>query len=158
MIRKTKIHRRREAILGIELGSTRIKAVLIDGENNPIAQGSHGWENQLANGFWTYSLRRYLVWPAGRLPRPARKCAQRFRYRDRTSCSNRCQRHDARLYAIRSRRRNTRALSDLAQHQHRTCLQPGCRNLFYNIPLRWSISHLYQAILNGEEHGKISTI
>ena len=44
-----------KAILGIELGSTRIKAVLIDGENKPIAQGCHEWENQLADGLWTYS-------------------------------------------------------------------------------------------------------
>lgn len=45
-----------KAILGIELGSTRIKAVLIDQENKPIAQGSHTWENQLVNGLWTYSI------------------------------------------------------------------------------------------------------
>ena len=44
-----------KAILGIEFGSTRIKAVLIDGENKPIAQGSHEWENQLVDGLWTYS-------------------------------------------------------------------------------------------------------
>ena len=44
-----------KAILGIELGSTRIKAVLIDMENHPIAQGSHTWENQLVDGLWTYS-------------------------------------------------------------------------------------------------------
>ncbi|MDE6328509.1 MAG: ATPase, partial [Duncaniella sp.] len=45
-----------KAILGIEFGSTRIKAVLIDENNNPIAQGSHQWENQLVDGLWTYSL------------------------------------------------------------------------------------------------------
>ena len=45
-----------KAILGIELGSTRIKAVLIDRENRPIAQGSHTWENQLVDGLWTYSI------------------------------------------------------------------------------------------------------
>ena len=44
-----------KAILGIEFGSTRIKAVLIDQENKPIAQGSHEWENQLVDGLWTYS-------------------------------------------------------------------------------------------------------
>ena len=44
-----------KAILGIEFGSTRIKAVLIDEENKPIAQGAHEWENQLADGLWTYS-------------------------------------------------------------------------------------------------------
>ena len=45
-----------KAILGIEFGSTRIKAVLIDTENNPIAQGSFEWENQLVDGLWTYSI------------------------------------------------------------------------------------------------------
>ena len=45
-----------KAILGIEFGSTRIKAVLVDQENNPIAQGSHEWENQLVNNLWTYSI------------------------------------------------------------------------------------------------------
>ena len=45
-----------KAILGIELGSTRIKGILIDEDNNPIAQGSHQWENQLVDGLWTYSL------------------------------------------------------------------------------------------------------
>ena len=45
-----------KAILGIEFGSTRIKAVLIDQDNNPIAQGSHQWENQLVDGLWTYSI------------------------------------------------------------------------------------------------------
>ena len=45
-----------KAILGIEFGSTRIKAVLIDPENKSIAQGSHTWENQLVDGLWTYSI------------------------------------------------------------------------------------------------------
>ena len=44
-----------KAILGIEFGSTRIKAVLVDEANVPIAQGSHEWENQLVNGLWTYT-------------------------------------------------------------------------------------------------------
>ena len=45
-----------EAVLGIELGSTRIKAVLIDGSCKPVASGSYDWENQLENGIWTYAL------------------------------------------------------------------------------------------------------
>ena len=49
-----------KAILGIEFGSTRIKAVLIDQENKPIAQGAFEWENQLVDGLWTYSID--LIW------------------------------------------------------------------------------------------------
>ena len=50
-----------KAILGIEFGSTRIKAVVIDQENKPIAQGSHSWENQLVDGYWTYSLKEIIT-------------------------------------------------------------------------------------------------
>ena len=49
-----------KAILGIEFGSTRIKAVLIDQDNKPIAQGAFEWENQLIDGLWTYSID--IIW------------------------------------------------------------------------------------------------
>ena len=45
-----------KAVLGMELGSTRIKAVLVDENHAPIASGNHDWENRFENGFWTYSL------------------------------------------------------------------------------------------------------
>ena len=45
-----------QCVLGIELGSTRIKAVLIDADNTPVASGGHGWENTLDAGIWTYPL------------------------------------------------------------------------------------------------------
>ena len=44
------------AVLGIEFGSTRIKAVLIGADGAPLASGGHEWENRLENGFWTYPL------------------------------------------------------------------------------------------------------
>ena len=45
-----------KAVLGIEFGSTRIKAVLIDEDKSPIASGSYDWENQLVDNIWTYSM------------------------------------------------------------------------------------------------------
>ena len=45
-----------QCTLGIELGSTRIKAVLIDRTHTPVAQGGHEWENQLVDGIWTYPM------------------------------------------------------------------------------------------------------
>ncbi len=45
-----------QAVLGIEFGSTRIKAVLVDGQGHTLAVGTHDWENRLENGIWTYSL------------------------------------------------------------------------------------------------------
>ena len=47
-----------KAVLGIEFGSTRIKAVLIDEDKSPIASGSYGWENQLVDNIWTYSMEK----------------------------------------------------------------------------------------------------
>lgn len=47
--------------LGIEFGSTRIKAVLVDAENAPIASGSYDWENRLEDGIWTYQDRKSVV-------------------------------------------------------------------------------------------------
>ena len=45
-----------KTVLGIELGSTRIKAVLIDQQHRPVASGDYEWENRLVNGIWTYSM------------------------------------------------------------------------------------------------------
>ena len=46
----------KKTVLGLELGSTRIKAVLLDEKHIPIASGSHEWENRLLNGVWTYTM------------------------------------------------------------------------------------------------------
>ena len=80
-----------ETALGIELGSTRIKAVLVNYDCQTIASGSYGWENALRDSVWTYSLDSGLLCPAGRRraePLPRAADAHRFYRR---------QRHDARL-------------------------------------------------------------
>ena len=69
-----------KAILGIEFGSTRIKAVLIDEDNKPIAQGSHEWENQLVDGLWTYSIEE--IWYG------LQACYARYADRTRGQTSN----------------------------------------------------------------------
>ena len=83
-----------KAILGIEFGSTRIKAVLIDPENKPIAQGSHTWENQLVDGLWTYSIE--AIWTG------LQDCYADLRknVRNRETGCHRLLRNDARLYAV----------------------------------------------------------
>lgn len=141
-----------KAILGIELGSTRIKAVLIDQENKPIAQGSHTWENQLVDGFWTYNIE--AIWSG------LQDC-----YADlRANVKN--------LYGIEIETLAAIGVSAMMHgympfNKKEEILVPfrTWRNtntgraaavlseLFvYNIPLRWSISHLYQAILDNEAH------
>ena len=64
-------------VLGIEFGSTRIKAVLTDGHGAVLATGSHTWENQLVNGIWTYPLEQ--VWNG--LQACYRDMADRYRMR-----------------------------------------------------------------------------
>lgn len=69
---KTAILENRTA-LGIEFGSTRIKAVLVDDKNQPIASGAYEWENQYVDGIWTYSLRR-----SGRVSRAVTRIWQKM--------------------------------------------------------------------------------
>ena len=74
-----------KAILGIEFGSTRIKAVLIDEDNKPIAQGSHEWENQLVDGLWTYSTRPFGMVCRTAMPTSARMSRSSTTARSRPS-------------------------------------------------------------------------
>lgn len=141
-----------KAILGIEFGSTRIKAVLIDGENNPIAQGSHEWENQLVDGLWTYSTE--AIWYG------LQDCYADLR-------KNVLAEYDIEIEELAAIGISAMMHGYMAFNDQQNILVPfrTWRNtntakaaaelseLFvYNIPLRWSISHIYQAILDNEEH------
>lgn len=143
-----------KAILGIEFGSTRIKAVLIDQNNKPIAQGSHEWENQLIDGLWTYSIE--AIWFG------VQDC-----YRDLRA--NVQEQYGVEIENLAAIGISAMMHGYMAFNDKQEILVPfrTWRNtntgqaaaelseLFvFNIPLRWSISHLYQAILNGEEHVK----
>lgn len=143
-----------KAILGIEFGSTRIKAVLIDQENKPIAQGSHTWENQLVDGLWTYSIE--AIW-AG-----LQDCYADLRANVKKQYGIEIETLAA--IGISAMMHGYMPFNDKAEIlvPFRTWRNTNTRKaaaelseLFvYNIPLRWSISHLYQAILNKEEHVK----
>ena len=105
--------------LGIELGSTRIKAVLIGSDHAPIAVGAHDWENQFVDRVWTYSTRRGLGRASAVLCRSrCRRGAAVRRRADRGRCARRLG-NDARLPGLRRRRRAADAVPDLAEHQHR---------------------------------------
>ena len=143
-----------KGVLGIELGSTRIKAVLIAPDNKPIAQGSHSWENQLIDGLWTYSIND--IWSG------LQDC-----YRD--LCENVNRQYGVQLEKLAAIGVSAMMHGYMAFNDKEEILVPfrtwrntntaqaaaELSSLFvYNIPLRWSISHLYQAMLNGEEHVK----
>ncbi len=141
-----------KAILGIEFGSTRIKAVLIDEENKPIAQGSHEWENQLVDGLWTYSVE--AIWYG------LQDCYANLR-------ADVVKQYDCEIESLAAIGFSAMMHGYMAFNEKQEILVPfrTWRNtntgkaaaelskLFnYNIPLRWSISHLYQCILDNEEH------
>ena len=143
-----------KAILGIEFGSTRIKAVLIDEENKPIAQGSHTWENQLENGLWTYSID--AIWNG------VQDC-----YADLRANVNKeygIEIENLAAIGVSAMMHGYMAFNDKEEilvpfrtwrNTNTGKAAAELSELFvYNIPLRWSISHLYQAILNKEEHVK----
>ena len=67
-----------KAVLGIEFGSTRIKAVLIDEDKSPIASGSYDWENQLVDNVRTYSMEKNPEWSSGMLPGSCERCRSKI--------------------------------------------------------------------------------
>ena len=138
--------------LGIELGSTRIKAVLIGLDHQQLASGSHTWENRLENGLWTYALDD--IWTG------IRDCYAKL-------CDDVRDQYGMQLETVGAIGISAMMHGYMAFDREGALLVPfrTWRNtntgeaskqlaaLFgFNIPHRWSIAHLYQAILNGEEH------
>ena len=141
-----------KARLGVEFGSTRIKAVLIDPAGNPIAQGDHEWENQLVNNIWTYDLKDVWIGLQDCYARMAADARERYGA------------EIVKLDAIGiSAMMHGYIPFDGAGKQlvpfrtwRNTITGPAAEKLTelfnFNIPQRWSIAHLYQAILNQEPH------
>ena len=138
--------------LGIEFGSTRIKAVLVDSTNAPVAQGDHEWENRLENGVWTYTQGDILT--------VLKDCYAHLKEDVKS-------RYGVTLTKVGAIGVSAMMHGYMAFDAGKNLLVPfrTWRNsmtadaaeelsvLFgFNIPQRWSIAHLYQAILNGEEH------
>ena len=141
-----------KAILGIEFGSTRIKAVLIDTDNNPIAQGSFEWENQLVDGLWTYSID--TIWKG------LQDCYADLRKNVKAEYDCEIKQLaaigiSAMMHGYMAFGKDENILVPFRTWRNTNTAQAAAElsELFhFNIPLRWSISHVYQAILNGEEH------
>jgi sugar (pentulose or hexulose) kinase len=138
--------------LGIELGSTRIKAVLTGPDHAPLAVGSHDWDNQFVDRIWTYSLD--AVWTG------LRQCYAGL-------AADVQQRYDVELTTVGALGVSAMMHGYLALDSDGELLTPfrTWRNtntgeaaerlsaaFGHNIPHRWSVAHIYQAILNGEDH------
>ena len=140
--------------LGIEFGSTRIKAVLIDSEHAPVASGSHEWENRLENGIWTYTLED--VW-TGLQDAYSNLAADVKAQYGVTLQKVGAIGFSAMMHGYMAFNGAGELLVPFRTWRN-TMTGEAAEKLFslfdYNIPQRWSIAHLYQAILNGEEHVK----
>ena len=141
-----------KAILGIEFGSTRIKAVLIDADNKPIAQGSHEWENQLVDGLWTYSIADILAGMQDCYADLSKDVKAQYGVElTRLAAIG----ISAMMHGYMAFDSKGEILVPFRTWRNTNTGEAAAKlsELFvFNIPLRWSISHLYQAILNKEPH------
>lgn len=140
------------AILGIELGSTRIKAILIDEENNPIAQGSHQWENQLVDGLWTYSVEAVWYGMQDAYSNLRKDVLAKYDVEIENLAAIGI---SAMMHGYMAFDAEGKILAPFRTWRNTNTFDAATKlsELFsFNIPLRWSISHLYQAILNDEKH------
>ena len=129
--------------LGIELGSTRIKAVAIDAAHRPVASGDYTWAARYENGIWTYDLPD--VWKGLKTALSAVEGKERVGVLGISGM----------MHGYLAFDENWQLLVPFRTWQN-TITAPAAAELTesfgFNVPQRWSIAHLYQAVLNGEEH------
>ncbi len=138
--------------LGIEFGSTRIKAVLIDENCNPIASGSHDWENRLENGYWTYHTEDIWTGLQDAYIHLNMEVQEKYGVKITKLASIG---FSAMMHGYLPFDKDGRQLAEFRTWRNTTTADAASQltKLFnFNIPQRWSIAHLYQAILNEEEH------
>jgi sugar (pentulose or hexulose) kinase len=141
-----------ETYLGIEFGSTRIKAVLIDRDHKLVASGSHTWENRFENGLWTYSL--------GDIWEGIRDCYSQLTEDVRGKYGVKLETVgavgiSAMMHGYMAFDKDGRLLAPFRTWRNTSTGESAERltELFqFNSPQRWSLAHLYQAILNDEDH------
>ncbi|MBQ5987806.1 MAG: FGGY-family carbohydrate kinase [Clostridia bacterium] len=140
--------------LGIELGSTRIKAVLIDEQHVPIASGDHVWENRLVNGIWTYMMEDIHTGLQDCFANLMRDVREKLGCELKTVGAIGV---SAMMHGYLPFDKDGRQLCEFRTWRNTITSEAAgeLSALFgFNIPQRWSIAHLYQAILNSESHVK----
>ena len=144
----------KKTVLGIEFGSTRIKAVLIDDRHVPVAQGDFEWENQLVDGIWTYSMASIHSGLQTCFARLRADVKEKFGLELTTVGAIGV---SAMMHGYLPFDRDGQQLAEFRTWRNTMTGEAAEKlsELFrFNIPQRWSIAHLYQAMLNGEEHVK----
>lgn len=148
---KTELER---TVLGLELGSTRIKAVLIDEDHRPVASGDYAWESRLENGVWTYDLEEVITGLRACYRALADDAEAKFGQRPRRLAAMGI---SGMMHGYLVFDRAGKLLVPFRTWRNTITGQAAAElteRFRFNIPQRWSIAHLYQAILNGEEHVK----
>ncbi len=143
-----------KTVLGIECGSTRIKAVLIGEDHAPIASGSYDWENRYENGIWTYSLQDVWTGVEESYRRLSNEVSENYNTPLQTVGAIG---FSAMMHGYMAFDEDGNLLVPFRTWRNTTTAQAAeaLTELFqFNIPHRWSIAHLYQAILNKETHIK----
>ncbi len=141
-----------QTAIGIELGSTRIKTVLIGPDNAPIATGSYDWENSYVNNVWTYDLEDVWKGVQGSYRNMADNVKEKFGEDLKAVKSMGI---SGMMHGYLVFDREGRLLTPFRTWRNNITGQASeaLTGLFdYPVPQRWSISHLYQSILNREEH------
>ncbi len=143
-----------KAILGIEFGSTRIKAVLIDDNGAVLAVGGYDWENSLKNNIWTYSLDEIYAGLKGSYASLKANVKEKYGI---TLKKLKALGISGMMHGYLPFNEKGELLADFRTWRN-TITGAAADKLTdefgFNIPQRWSIAHLYQSILNGEEHVK----
>lgn len=158
MVQQDEVGRRRAAVvagetaLGIELGSTRIKACLVDAEGTPLASGSHAWENRFEDGTWTYPLDAVEAGLRDCYARLVDDVEERYGVRPTTYGALGV---SAMMHGYLAFDADGELLVPFRTWRN-TSTGPAAAELTellgYNVPLRWSVAHWYQAILDAEPH------
>ena len=142
----------KETVIGIELGSTRIKSVLLDRDHKVLASGSFTWENSFVNGIWTYSLEEVEKGLQACFADLKKDVKEKY---SQTLTTTGAIGISAMMHGYLPFDKDDRQLCEFRTWRN-TITGEAARILSskfnFNIPQRWSIAHLYQAILNREEH------
>ena len=140
--------------LGIEFGSTRIKAVLVDEQNKPLASGSHEWENRHIGHIWSYTIEDIVGGLQHCYASLAADVKEKYHVTLTTVGAIGI---SAMMHGYMVFDKENNLLVPFRTWRNNTAAYAGERltELFgYHIPARWSVAHLYQAILDGEPHVK----
>ncbi len=143
-----------KAILGIEFGSTRIKAVLIDDAGTVLAVGGYDWENSLKNGIWTYAMDEIYAGLKGSYASLKADVKEKYGVTLKTLKAIGI---SGMMHGYLPFNANGELLADFRTWRNTITGEAAeilTKEFNFNIPQRWSIAHLYQSILNGEEHVK----